>query len=107
MMMAIVLLSSFSGKNSDEFIGTYGVSNSDPSQIKLTISSDHTFYYQDFSTPHKKIVVNGNWKQKGRKIVLMETNFVNRFHKIWSFAENGQVAKSRNGLTFYRLCKIK
>lgn len=106
-MMAIFLLSSFSGKNLDEFIGTYSVSNSDPSQIKLTINSDHTFYYQDFSSSHKKIVVNGNWKKKGRKVVLMESNFVNSFHKIWSFAENGQIAKSRNGLTFYRLCKIK
>ena len=57
--MAIILLSSFNFKNSNGFIGTFGVSASDPSQIKLTINSDHTFSYQDFSVSNKKIVVNG------------------------------------------------
>jgi len=105
-LMAIILLSSFTDKNSSEFIGTYSVSLSDPAQIKLTINSDHTFYYQDFSIPDKTIAVKGTWKQKGRKVILVENNSVNNFHKIWTFVENGQVAKSRKGFTFYRLCKI-
>lgn len=104
-VLAIILLSSFADKNTNEFLGTYGVSSSDPSEIKLTLNSDHTFYYQDFSVPGKKIVVVGNWTQKGKRIVLKDNTSKNKFHNVWTFAENGQVAKSRKGLNFYRLCK--
>lgn len=104
--MAIIFLSSFSVKNSNEFIGTFGVSTSDPSQIKLTINSDHTFYYQDFSVSDKKIVVNGHWTLKGKKVLLSSNDSNVQFHSTWTFTENGQVAKSRKGLCFYRLCKI-
>ena len=105
-LMAIILLSSFNSKKSNEFIGTFGVSASAPSQIKLTINSDHTFSYQDFSVSNKKIVVNGNWKLKGKKVLLVSNDSKVKFHNAWSFTENGQVAKSRNGLCFYRLCKL-
>ncbi len=103
---AIILMSSFTEKNANEFIGNYGVSASDPAQIKLTINSDHTFYYQDFSIHDKKIAVKGNWIQKGRKVILKDSKSENKFHNVWTFAENGQVAKSRKGLSYYRLCKI-
>jgi hypothetical protein len=106
-VMAILLLSSFTDKNTNEFIGTYGVSSSDPAQIKLTIHSDYTFFYQDFSVADKKIVVKGNWIQKGQKIVLNSLTSGEKFHNVWSFVENGQVAKSRKGFSFYRLCKIE
>lgn len=98
---------SFSGKNATGFIGTYGVSPSDPAQIKLIINSDHTFYYQDFSVSDKKIKVKGNWTLKGRKVILKDENSQNGFHSVWTFLDNGQVAKSRKGLCFYRLCKIE
>lgn len=104
--MAIIFLSSFTVKNSNEFFGTFGVSGSDPSQIKLTINSDHTFYYQDFSVSDQKIVVNGHWIIKGKKVLLRSKDSKIRFHNAWSFTENGQVAKSRKGLSFYRLCRI-
>lgn len=105
-LMTIIFLSSFAGNNSNEFIGTYGVSASDPSQIKLTINSDNTFYYQDFSIADKKIIIKGNWTLKGKKVFLKENSSKKKFHNVWTFSENGQVAKSRKGLTFYRLCKI-
>ncbi|MGZ5280639.1 MAG: hypothetical protein ACXWEY_00010 [Bacteroidia bacterium] len=105
-LMAIIFLSSFTVKNSNEFMGTFGVSASDPSQIKLTINSNYTFSYQDFSVSNKKIVVNGYWALKGKKVLLRSNDSNVKFHNIWSFAENGQVAKSRKGLCFYRLCKI-
>ncbi|WP_317899776.1 hypothetical protein [Aurantibacillus circumpalustris] len=98
-------MSSFANEHSNEFIGTYGVSSSDPSQIKLTINSDHTFYYQDFSVSDKKIIMKGNWTLKGQKVILNGNNSEKNFHHVWHFVENGQVAKSRKGLTFYRLCK--
>jgi hypothetical protein len=105
-VVTIILMSSYTDKNTNEFIGTYGVSLSDPSQIKLTINSNHTFYYQDFSISDKKIVIKGNWTLKGKKVVLIDDKTTKRFHNVWSFVDNGHVAKSRKGLTFYRLCKI-
>lgn len=105
-LITIVFLSSFTTKNSTVYIGTYGVSDSDPSQIKLSIYSDQTFTYQDFSIPDKKINVKGNWTQKGAKLILSANHFGHKFHKVWSFTKNGQVARSRRGITFYRLCKI-
>ena|ERR1043165_6963604 len=103
-LVSIVLLSSFTRKNTENFIGTYGVCASDPSQIKLTINADHTFYYQDLSVVDHKIVVNGSWIQKGNKVILKDPSG-QRFHNVWTFGEHGQIAKSRKGLTFYRLGK--
>jgi hypothetical protein len=103
---AIVLMSSFAKERSFEFIGSYGVSAADPSQIKLTINADHTFSYQDFSTPDQKILVKGNWTSQGRKLILKEEGTTMNFHNVWTFSKNGDAAKSRKGLEFYRLCKI-
>lgn len=105
MVAVIIFLSSF--KNVDGFIGKYGVSASDPAQIKLVINSDHTFYYQDFSVSSKKIVVNGTWTTKRGKVHLKDNRPGNKFHNVWAFADNGQTAKSHKGLTFYRLAKIE
>jgi hypothetical protein len=99
------LILSFTGINANEYTGTYGVGSTDPSQIKLIIHSDHTFYYQDYSDPNEKIVVNGNWIVKGKKMVLHGNNTAKKFHNIWTFEKDGQVAKSRKGFTFYRLTK--
>jgi hypothetical protein len=104
--VTIIFMLSFTNKVANEFIGTYGVSSSNPSQIKLTINSDHTFHYRDFSDSDKKIIAEGTWKLKGRKVVLEDNKTGEKFHNVWTFAENGQVAKSRKGLSFYRLSKI-
>jgi hypothetical protein len=104
--VTIVFLSSFIEINKNEIFGTYGVSNSDPSQIKLTINSDNTFYYQDFSMPENKIAESGNWSIKGKRVYLKSNKSNVKFHNVWTISENGQVAKSNRGLTFYRLCKI-
>ncbi len=103
---AIILMSSFTDKNLINYTGTYGVSGSDPSQIKLTINTNHTFYYQDYSSAANKIVVKGNWTLNGKKVALNDNSSEKNFHSVWTFAENGRIAKSRKGLTFYRLCKI-
>jgi len=103
-LATVILMSSFSIKNTHQFIGTYGVSASDPAQIKLILNPDHTFYYQDFSISDKKIVTRGNWTVKGNKVVLEDNDI--KFHNVWTFEENGNVVKSRKGLTFYRLCRI-
>ncbi len=104
---AITLLSSFTMPSTNDFLGTYSVPDSDPAQIQLTLNADHTFYYQDFSVSTNKIAVTGNWTQKGNKVMLEESESGMQFHNDWTFVENGQVAKSRKGLSFYRLCKIE
>ena len=106
-LMSIILMSSFSKKDTIDFIGTYSVSSSDPSQIKLTINTGHTFEYQDFSDVDRKIVVKGEWTQKGQKVILKSQSSDEKFHNVWSFDKNGQVAKSRKGLSYYKLCKIE
>ena len=106
-LMTIILMSSFTNKDSNAFIGTYGVSETDPAHITLTINADQTFSYQDLSVPDKKIIVKGNWTLKGQKVFLLDTNAGIKFHDVWSFEDNGQVAKSRKGLSFYRLCRIE
>jgi hypothetical protein len=104
-IVTAMLLLSFTDKNSTNFIGTYGVSQSDQTEITLTINSDHTFNYQDYSNPDKKISVSGKWTLKGKKVLLENSNPEKKFHTVWTFTENGQVAKSHKGLLFYRLCK--
>jgi hypothetical protein len=104
LLATVILMSSFSINNTHQFIGTYGVSASDPSQIKLILNPDHTFYYQDFSNSGKKIIAAGNWTLSGNKVVLEDNDI--KFHTVWTFENNGEVAKSRKGLTFYRLCRI-
>ncbi len=105
-VLTVILLSSFTNKNPGEFIGTYSVSETDPAQITLTIHADHTFSYQDFSASDKIIAVEGKWTMKGQKVILQDNSTGIKFHNVWSFDDNGQVAKSRKGLSFYRLCRI-
>jgi len=106
LLTTVLLLSSFTRTKVNQFIGTYGVSANDPSHIQLTIRPDQTFYYQDFSIADRHIVAKGSWKLKGNKLVLTDSTAEHTFHHVWTFEKNGQVAKSRKGLAFYRLSKV-
>lgn len=101
-----MMLFSFTPKKTDTVIGIYGVSASDPSAIKLTINADHTFFYQDFSDPNQKLEVEGNWTLRGKKVVLTSNSGAS-FHDVWSITDEGQIAKSHKGLSFYRLCRLE
>ena len=101
-----LVLSSFSQYTFKEPHGTFGVSLSDHSQIQLIIQPDHSFYFQDYSDAKNKIMVTGCWKINHKKVVLIASNSTIKFHNIWTFESNGQIAKSRKGLCFYRLCKL-
>jgi hypothetical protein len=104
-LATIFVLSSFKTTEEAHFIGTYTVAANDPSQIQLRIEADHTYYFQDFSVADAKIVAKGNWRVKGNKVVLTKSDARQQFHTVWSFDEAGNVAKSRKGLSFYRLRK--
>lgn len=105
-LFTLIFLSSFTFSNKEEPIGTYGVTGSDPSQIKLSINADHTFSYQDYSNSKQPVNVAGKWISKGKKVVLIGSNSEQKFQHVWTFTKNGQVAKSRKGMCFYRICKI-
>ncbi len=104
---AFLMLSSFTGKDPLHIVGTYGITGSDPSQIKLVLEADHTFVYQDLSRLNRKIYTQGTWAMKGQKVVLTGIDSKNKFHNVWTFESQGLVAKSRRGLSFYRLCRLE
>ena len=105
LFISVLLLSSFAKKHTDTIIGTYSTSIADPSQIKLIINSDHTFYYQDFSIAAKKIICSGIWEQRNTKVFLTDEKNNGKFHAVWTFKNNGEKAKSRKGFIFYSLVK--
>jgi hypothetical protein len=105
LFISVLLLSSFAKKHTDTIIGTYSTSIADPSQIKLIINSDHTFYYQDFSIAANRIKCSGIWEQRNAKVFLIDEKNKGKFHAVWTFQNNGEIAKSRKGFTFYSLTK--
>lgn len=102
----VFMLSSFIVLDPVKIVGTYGVSASDPSQIKLVLEEDQTFFYQDLSRSNQKLVIQGTWAMKGNKVELTEKGSESKFHNVWSFDQKGMVAKSRKGLSYYRLCRL-
>jgi hypothetical protein len=92
-LLLFLLISSFTRQSPSNFIGTYGVSDADPSQIQLSIYADSSFYYQDFSMADKKIMVNRTWILRGNTVLLQASNKDTKFHKTCTITDNGKVAK--------------
>ncbi len=107
LLIFVLSLFAFTADETKEFVGTYGVSAGNPSQIRLTLNADHSFYFQDLSVAAKKIVVNGTWKIKNSRVILHSNDNNKKFHRIWTFTNKGKVARSRKGLCFYRLLKTE
>ena len=61
--LAIFAIMSFKIE-SVEYAGTYGVPETDPSQIELKLNTDYTFHFKDFSNSYSKIDTHGTWKVK-------------------------------------------
>ena len=103
---ATVAISSFSTERPGTIVGTYGVPDADPSAIRLSIRADHTFSYQDLSNRENSRTVSGTWTSKGRKVVLQASTPA-KFHRVWFITDEGQAARSRKGLCYYRLCRME
>jgi hypothetical protein len=101
----LLTLFSFTIKSEFNFAGTYGVTANDPSAIELKLNEDKSFTFKDFSNPEKQIDVKGNWEIKNNQVHLKNYNSEFSFHTKWKILNDGTVAKSRKGLTFYTLCK--
>lgn len=99
-------LMSFTTATNADVIGTYGVGADNPNTIELVLNADNTFTYKDFSDAQKPIDVQGNWEIKRDVIVLKNYTSNFSFHNKWKIKMDGKVAKSRKGMTFYRLVKL-
>ncbi len=104
-VLALFVAVSF-GFVSPEWTGleaSFGVSETDPSHISLSLHEDFTFEYQDLSDIQQKIIVEGTYELKNNRISLTATNSTASFHNTWKISEDGTAARSRKGLTFYTL----
>lgn len=106
LFVGMVLFSVNAADKPKNLCGTYGVCESDPSHIELKLEADNTFHYKDLSNPGSSIQVSGTWVQKGNKVILKSNQEGPSFHRTWRISEDGTIAKSRNGLSFYRLARI-
>jgi hypothetical protein len=104
-LLAVIFLSYSFTINNPNYIGTYGVSNDDPSEITLDIHKDGTFNFQDMSNTSKPIKTKGTWSLK-RSSIILESNQPMKFHCKWKFSADGTVARSRKGMLFYTLTKL-
>lgn len=102
-LVIISLCSSFTGIKNDGLNCTYGVSEDDPSQIKLSLKDDYTFTYQDFSRNTRQIFVKGTYTHKNNKVQLKSEHAQYAFHDTWKIVDDGAFAKARRGLSFYTL----
>jgi len=104
---SLLLMSSFSHARhaGDDISGHYSTSAGDPSQISLILNNDHTYSFRDYSDPTKKIDLHGRWIQKGKAVVLDPNGSSQKFHNKWKFTGNGMAARSRKGLSYYRICR--
>lgn len=105
LIVAAIATLSFTKAPDSYLTGTYGVSKNNPSKIELTLNEDHTFTYQDFSNSAKPIDVKGTWEAKGEFVFLKSSDLKGSFHHKWKISEDGVVARSRKGMTFYTLNK--
>ena len=98
-LLALTILLAFSPTDQNHVFGTYGVNDSDPSNIELVLMKDWTFTFQDHSIVAEKIQLSGTWKMKNSMVVLSSEVEID-FHSKWKITKDGRVAKSRKGLTF-------
>ena len=82
-LLFIISSFGFKANHLNELIGTYGVSDTDPSQIELVLNEDYSYTYQDFSNPSKKIEVSGQWELRKENIVILNSDSELSFHKKW------------------------
>ena len=104
-IILILTLCSFTQVAELDYTGAYGVSENDPSRIELRLNKDKTFTYQDLSNSAKPINIKGNWEMQHNKVILKNYESEFDFHTKWKITNEGKVAKSRKGLTFYSLVK--
>ena len=105
-LLVLATLFSFTTIDKESIVGVYGVCEADPSAIQLTLNDDQTFTYRYHSNPNKLIDVQGNWELKKDHVILTNYTSEHPFHTKWKIDQEGKVAKSRKGMTWYSLSKM-
>lgn len=105
LVITIFVCFAFTTKLNPNVAGVYGVGDTDPSQIELSLMEDGKFTYQDLSSAIHPIRTQGVWVQKGNKVILQSEDNHLRFHKVWHIEPDAKAASARKGLCFYRLVK--
>ena len=98
-----LLMASFNGINPSEEKGidaSYG-----DEKVQLVLEDDFSFHYRDLCSS-QKIDVSGTYEIDGNKVHLSATDEAALFHDSWKLTNNQQVAKSRKGMLFMRLCEM-
>ena len=101
--MVIGLSFSFSKVDKEGISQTYRVLEQEPSPVELKLNKDFTFQYTDYAIKEHNAIIRGTYLIKGRNVMLQAENSTIRFHDRWKISEDGNIAKSRKGLSFYRL----
>ncbi len=84
---------------------TYSSGEAGNSVILLELNEDGTYTYQDLSSPKKPIKLSGTYIRNPNRIRL-ESTTSQKFHNHWNISEDGKIAKSRKGLSFYSLMRL-
>ncbi len=89
--------------------GTYGVcgcadETTVEAKLALTVKEDGTFHYTNSSDAANPIDRTGEWRMDGRKLVLTATG---TDEQTWTLDKNDPCLRSRSGLLFVRLCRLK
>jgi hypothetical protein len=106
-LLTLVFILSTTIASADEGISTtFGVHKEGLSTVKLTLNKDLTFSYIDRSVSSNPIVVTGTYTIDKGKVKLTSKDSEKSFHSVWKIKEDGNVAKARKGLCFYRLVKL-
>ena len=101
-MITVIFLFSFQPSEST-VDGIYGVC-SDSGTVELQLNPDGTYHYMDRSDSKALVDVQGTWVANNKKIYLKNNDHL-QFHRKWHISSDGNVAKSRKGMAFYRLVK--
>lgn len=105
LLLCVFMLASFSSKSESDVSGVYGVCGVEVTIVELSLNADHTYSYIDRSNSLAPIELTGTWEEKGNHIEL-SSNSDHKFHNKWKISNDGTVAKSRKGMSFYRLGRI-
>lgn len=105
LLFAVILSFAFTAPTM-HVTGVFGVCDNDPSGISLLINEDHTFSYSDHSMK-PGIDVVGTWTLKSDETVVLKSDTEVAFHNKWKISNDGMTAKSRHGMSFYTLKRMK
>lgn len=106
LLLFILFQFSFKAESKKGLNTTYGICEVEESVIELDLNEDFSFSYRDVSNATKPILVRGNYKRLGNKIILNSEIKGIKFHRLWKLSDDLKVVRSRKALAFYTLHQL-